>query len=185
MRVNPGFNSFEVTYNSGNPQAVSTTLIADLETPVSAMIKLAKARPNSFLMESVEGLLARGFGADDPDLQVVAVIDVGLVELQEEALAQVTGADARGLEALQELQNVARLVNGARRHDLGPLHELLVDLIAQVAVVACGIACGDRERRPARLLLRCPGRRRSACMVGCLSPRKGRAARSESSKAFA
>ena len=32
-----------------------TTLVADLETPVSAMLKLADGRPMSFLLESVEG----------------------------------------------------------------------------------------------------------------------------------
>ena len=37
-----------------------TTLVADLETPVSAMLKLADGRPNSFLLESVEGGAVRG-----------------------------------------------------------------------------------------------------------------------------
>src|SRR6185312_10022026 len=32
-----------------------TSLVADLETPVSAMLKLAAGKPNSFLFESVEG----------------------------------------------------------------------------------------------------------------------------------
>ena len=36
------------------------SLISDLETPVSAMLKLADGRPNSFLFESVEGGAARG-----------------------------------------------------------------------------------------------------------------------------
>ena len=39
---------------------VWTRLVADLETPVSAMLKLAHERPNSFLLESVEGGAARG-----------------------------------------------------------------------------------------------------------------------------
>ena len=42
------------------PQVVWTTLVADLETPVSAMLKLAEGRPNSFLLESVEGGAIRG-----------------------------------------------------------------------------------------------------------------------------
>jgi anthranilate synthase component I len=37
-----------------------TRLVADLETPVSAMLKLAYDRPNSFLFESVEGGATRG-----------------------------------------------------------------------------------------------------------------------------
>ena len=35
-------------------------MIADLETPVAAMLKLAADRPFSFLLESVEGGAVRG-----------------------------------------------------------------------------------------------------------------------------
>ena len=37
-----------------------TTLVADLETPVSAFLKIAGGRPMSFLLESVEGGAVRG-----------------------------------------------------------------------------------------------------------------------------
>ncbi len=48
-------------YETGEPILVSTRLIADLETPVSAFIKLsAGRRGNVFLLESVEGGAARG-----------------------------------------------------------------------------------------------------------------------------
>ncbi len=47
--------SFGATYDAGQPVLVWTTLVADLETPVSAMLKLADRRPNCFLLESVEG----------------------------------------------------------------------------------------------------------------------------------
>jgi len=60
MQVRPGFEDFEATYEDGRPQVVWTTLVADLETPVSAMLKLADGRPNSFLLESVEGGAVRG-----------------------------------------------------------------------------------------------------------------------------
>ena len=39
---------------------VWTTLVADLETPVSAFLKIAGSRPLSFLFESVEGGAVRG-----------------------------------------------------------------------------------------------------------------------------
>ena len=39
---------------------VSTTLVADLETPVSAFLKIAGSRPLSFLLESVEDGAVRG-----------------------------------------------------------------------------------------------------------------------------
>ena len=60
MYVDPDFVEFEKTYNQGKAQVVWTTLVADLETPVSAMLKLADGRPNSFLLESVEGGAVRG-----------------------------------------------------------------------------------------------------------------------------
>lgn len=53
--ISPDFDIFEAAYNGGTPQVVYTRLVADLETPVSAMLKIAEGRPNSFLLESVEG----------------------------------------------------------------------------------------------------------------------------------
>ena len=60
MNVTPAFADFKSLYAAGTPQVVSTSLIADLETPVSAMLKLADGRSNSFLLESVEGGSIRG-----------------------------------------------------------------------------------------------------------------------------
>ena len=54
------FATFKACYDSGQAQVVWTKLVADLETPVSAMLKLADGRPNSFLLESVEGGAKRG-----------------------------------------------------------------------------------------------------------------------------
>jgi anthranilate synthase component 1 len=55
MQSSPDFAAFEATYQAGRAQVVHTALIADLETPVSAFLKLAEGKPNSFLFESVEG----------------------------------------------------------------------------------------------------------------------------------
>src|SRR6185437_5010170 len=52
--------SFETAYRAGRPVLAWTSLVSDLETPVSAMLKLADGRANSFLCESVEGGAARG-----------------------------------------------------------------------------------------------------------------------------
>ncbi len=60
MQVSPDFESFALHYDAGKAQVVHTSLIADLETPVSAMLKLADGRPNSFLLESVTGGAIRG-----------------------------------------------------------------------------------------------------------------------------
>ena len=58
--VEPGFDGFKRLYDADKPQVVWTRLVADLETPVSAFLKLANDRPNSFLLESVEGGAVRG-----------------------------------------------------------------------------------------------------------------------------
>ena len=62
--LSPGSEDFERLYAVGVAQVVSTKLIADLETPVSAYLKLTKASAGpgraSFLFESVEGGAVRG-----------------------------------------------------------------------------------------------------------------------------
>lgn len=60
MKIFPDFQDFAAGYGAGRTQVVWTTLLADLETPVSAMLKLADGLPNSFLLESVEGGSIRG-----------------------------------------------------------------------------------------------------------------------------
>ncbi|MHA1600567.1 MAG: anthranilate synthase component I, partial [Alphaproteobacteria bacterium] len=55
MRPSPSFEEFAARHGAGASQVIWTTLVADLETPVSAYIKLADGQPNSFLFESVEG----------------------------------------------------------------------------------------------------------------------------------
>ena len=60
MLIEPSAAAFAARYAAGEPQVVWTTLVADLETPVSAFLKLAGARPQSFLLESVEGGEVRG-----------------------------------------------------------------------------------------------------------------------------
>ena len=60
MNIFPDFQDFAEGYGAGRPRFLWTTLLADLETPVSAMLKLAGGLPNSFLLESVEGGSIRG-----------------------------------------------------------------------------------------------------------------------------
>jgi anthranilate synthase component 1 len=71
MEVLPDEGAFGAGYAAGKPQLVWTTLVADLETPVSAYLKLARERYPSFLLESVEGGAVRGrysIIGFDPDL---------------------------------------------------------------------------------------------------------------------
>ena len=72
MTTLPDYEAFARAYVSGEAEVAVTTLVADLETPVSAYLKLARARAgNMFLLESVEGGAQRGrysmIGLD-PDL---------------------------------------------------------------------------------------------------------------------
>ena len=65
MQIEPSAAAFAARYAAGEPQVVWTTLVADLETPVSAFLKITGARPKphrpmSFLLESVEGGEVRG-----------------------------------------------------------------------------------------------------------------------------
>ncbi len=60
LEVEPAYPGFARRYDNGEAQVVWTRLVADLETPVSAYLKVAHSRPMSFLLESVEGGATRG-----------------------------------------------------------------------------------------------------------------------------
>ena len=60
MLVEPSYNTFEKKYLTHQAQVAWTSLVSDLETPVSAMLKIAENLPNSFFLESVEGGSVRG-----------------------------------------------------------------------------------------------------------------------------
>ncbi len=59
--LSPSLASFTPSYDKGLPQLVHTVLVGDLETPVSAFMKLRAAfNGHAFLLESVEGGAVRG-----------------------------------------------------------------------------------------------------------------------------
>ena len=60
MKLEPDFPAFERAWNEGRNQVVFARLAADLDTPVSLMLKLAEARTDSFMLESVTGGEVRG-----------------------------------------------------------------------------------------------------------------------------
>ena len=72
MQVAPDFETFAAGYRAGQACLLRATLVADLETPVAAFLKLRHQRQGAaFLLESVEGGAVRGrysmIGLD-PDL---------------------------------------------------------------------------------------------------------------------
>src|SRR3954471_1147729 len=56
----PPFDGFTTGHAAGRPQLLYTRLVADMETPVSAFLKLGEGRENAFLFESVQGGETRG-----------------------------------------------------------------------------------------------------------------------------
>ncbi len=60
MQLSPSFDAFEAGWAAGANQVVWARLAADLDTPVSLMLKLAEARSDTFMLESVTGGEIRG-----------------------------------------------------------------------------------------------------------------------------
>lgn len=60
MDLTPDFAAFEAAWKAGQNQLVTIRLAADLDTPVSLMLKLTDAAPMSFMLESVTGGEIRG-----------------------------------------------------------------------------------------------------------------------------
>src|SRR5580765_2650536 len=114
MQVSPDFEPFRQAYEAGAAQVVLTRLVADLETPVSAVLKLARDARYSFLLESVEGGAVRGrysiIGLR-PDL--IFRIDGDKASVNRHALADADGpfeASALApLEALRALLKESRI----------------------------------------------------------------------------
>jgi len=60
MALLPDYDSFARGYDAGENQIVYTRIAADLDTPVSLMLKLSGAGKNAFMLESVTGGEVRG-----------------------------------------------------------------------------------------------------------------------------
>ncbi|MFY1707651.1 anthranilate synthase component I [Tritonibacter scottomollicae] len=60
MALIPDFDTFAKAYEAGENQVVYTRLAADLDTPVSLMLKLTGAQKDAFMLESVTGGEVRG-----------------------------------------------------------------------------------------------------------------------------
>ena len=60
MTMISSFEAFERGWNAGQNQLVYARIAADLDTPVSLMLKLGEARTDTFMLESVTGGEVRG-----------------------------------------------------------------------------------------------------------------------------
>jgi len=60
LDLTPSFAAFAAAYDKGENQVVYARLAADLDTPVSLMLKLSGASKDAFMLESVTGGEVRG-----------------------------------------------------------------------------------------------------------------------------
>jgi len=60
MTLAPAFEDFRAGFEAGKAQIVARAIVADLDTPVSAWMKLGTQDPYAFLLESVQGGETRG-----------------------------------------------------------------------------------------------------------------------------
>jgi anthranilate synthase component 1 len=122
----PARSAFLARYRQGVPQVVWTRLIADLETPVSAALKLADGRAMSCLLESVEGGAARGrYSIIGIAPDVVWRARGNAAEINRHALSD---PDAFLPEKLPTLQSLRALLAAAR-----------IDLPAELPAIAAGV----------------------------------------------
>jgi anthranilate synthase component 1 len=113
VQIEPQASAFAKRYAQGEAQVVWTTLVADLETPVSAFLKIAGHRPMSILLESVEGGAVRGrysiIGLE-PDI-VWRTVDAGaqINRAPQSAHGKFTPCSAAPLAALRSLVAESRI----------------------------------------------------------------------------
>jgi anthranilate synthase component 1 len=109
----PDFDDFARAYDAGGAQVVWARLIDDLETPVSAYLKIGHGRPYAFLFESVEGGAWRGrysIVAMNPDLVWRCRGDRAEVAMGEDIAAARFEPQAGGaLDSLRDVTAKARI----------------------------------------------------------------------------
>ena len=104
----PSFDTFAASLETPQASLVSARLVADLETPVSAFLKLSAGRAgNIFLLESVEGGATRGrYSMIGLDPDVIWRVNGSTAEINRHALvdaARFTPCGTAPLDALREL----------------------------------------------------------------------------------
>jgi anthranilate synthase component 1 len=155
MSLEPALDAFTAAYESGRPQVVWTRLIDDLETPVSAYLKIGHGRPYAFLFESVEGGAWRGrysIVAMKPDLVWRCRGDrAEIAEGDDIAAGKFTPQTGGALDSLRDLIAGSRIempaglpppsagVFGALGYDMVRLAERLPDINADSLGLPDGI----------------------------------------------
>ena len=88
----PEYENFAAAYERGEAQILGHRLVADLETPVSAMLKLSRNARYSFLLESVEGGAVRGrYSIIGLNPDVIWKVEGNRAQINHKALADPSG----------------------------------------------------------------------------------------------
>ncbi|HEY8595711.1 MAG TPA: anthranilate synthase component I [Devosiaceae bacterium] len=101
------FSAFAARYEAGHGQIVWRRIVADLETPIGAYLKLAQGRDHTFMLESVEDGSRRGrysMLGFEPDL--LLRVKNGRAEINRQASVdrdRFAPSDAAPLDVLREL----------------------------------------------------------------------------------
>ena len=147
----PARSAFAERYRKGKPQVVWTRLVADLETPVSAALKLSDGQPMSCLLELVEGGAVRGrysIIGIAPDIVWRAFGDTAEINRQ-----PLTDATAFEVEKLPTLQSLRALLAQSR-----------IELPAELPPIAAGVI-GYMGYDTVRLVEHLPNQRPDALAV--------------------
>jgi anthranilate synthase component I len=111
--IAPGLAAFAAAYDAGEGAVAWVRTVADLETPVAAFLKLASGKPNSFLLESIEGGAARGrYSVIGLAPDVIWRCRGGVAEVNRHALSApfaFVAEDRPALESLRSLIAESRL----------------------------------------------------------------------------
>lgn len=109
--------AFSAAYRAGRPQVLARTLIADLETPVSAFLKIAHGRSHAFLLESVQGGETRGrYSVIGFDPDIVWRCNGGVAEID-----QGNGFTPDGDDALASLRRLIARSRIQLPHGMPPM----------------------------------------------------------------
>ncbi len=155
----PAFEVFAADYAAGRSCLVSIRLVGDLETPVSAYLKLARGRSgNAFLLESVEGGATRGrYSMIGLDPDVIFRIRGETAEINREALTGATAFAPCGKPPLAALRELIAESAAPQREGLPPMAAgvfgyLGYDMVRQMERLAP--AKDDKIGAPDAILLR-------------------------------
>jgi anthranilate synthase component 1 len=144
LEAEPARGTFVARYRDGSPQVVWTRLVADLETPVSAFLKLSDGRSMSCLLESIEGGAARGrYSIIGLAPDVVWRIFGDRAELNRQAHIHADGFKPEAASALKSLRAL--------------LAESRIDLPPELPPIAAGVI-GYLGHDTVRLIERLPNR---------------------------